>query len=65
MAKVYNLYRSHRFSAAFLAISARRSGVIFSVRAFPPLLPVETAARSCRLSPIKSRCFSSARRKMR
>ena len=35
MATVYNLYRPHRFSAAFLAISARRSGVIFSARAFP------------------------------
>ena len=46
MAKVYNLYRPRRFSAAFLAISARRSAVIFSARAFPPLLPIETAAGS-------------------
>ena len=47
MAKVYNLYRPQRFSAAFLAISARRSGVIFSARAFlPPLLPIEPAAGS-------------------
>jgi hypothetical protein len=46
MAKVYNLYRPHRFSAAFLAVSARRLGVIFSARAFPPLLPIETAAAS-------------------
>jgi hypothetical protein len=39
-------YFFHLFSAAAFAISARRSGVIFSARALPPRLPMETAAGS-------------------
>src|SRR5271165_1237367 len=42
----YLVSEFQRFCAAFFAISARRSGVIFSARAFPPRLPIDTAAGS-------------------
>jgi hypothetical protein len=38
-----------RFTAARRAISARRSGVIFAARAFPPRLPSSAAALLARL----------------
>ena len=39
----------HRFSAALRAISARRSGVIFAARAFPPFRPSSAAAEKSSL----------------
>jgi hypothetical protein len=39
-----NFHRAQRFAAAFLAISARRSGVIFAARALPPRAPSSAAA---------------------
>jgi hypothetical protein len=36
--------RSQRFAAAFLAISTRRSAVIFAARALPPRAPSSAAA---------------------
>ncbi|MCO5080707.1 MAG: hypothetical protein M9955_03500 [Rhizobiaceae bacterium] len=39
-------YLFQRLSAAFFAISARRSGVIFSARFFPPFAPSAFAAGS-------------------
>ncbi len=38
----------HRFAAAFLAISARRSGVMFSARFLPPFAPSASQQGLCR-----------------
>jgi hypothetical protein len=43
---VYAYLRVQREVAAFRAISARFSGVIFAARAFPPFLPMAAAAGS-------------------
>ena len=61
----------HLLAAAFLAISARRSGVIFSARALPPRLPIDTAAgslpsasgvgMSSSISPVAMRATFTAR----
>lgn len=45
---------AHRFAAAFLAISARRSGDSFSRRAAPPRRPSDWAAASLPETPIFS-----------
>src|SRR2546421_6448596 len=44
----------HRFAAAFLAISALRSGVSLSRRAAPPFLPSACAPLSLPESPVSS-----------
>jgi len=61
-------YLAHRFAAAFLAISARRSGVMLLARAAPPFLPSAFAAGSLpssggasSISPVAIRAIIAAR----
>jgi hypothetical protein len=61
-----NFQRLQRFAAAFLAISTRRSAVIFAARALPPRAPSSAAAdfaesgRSSGSSPVAIRMTLTA-----